>query len=165
MSTYGVSRPLDAAARLDGFSCGVESMDLWLTGRALANQEMGASRVYVICDDQGTVVAYYSLSAGSVLRMTVPRGRRHGAPDPVPILLIGRFAVDSRHHGLGLGASMLQDALVRCARLHREVAFMFVAVHPLDESAASFWRHHGFTETATKPSSVMLLDARHLTNL
>ena len=156
MSTYFAPEPLAAYHRIDGFTCGVESLDNWLTRRARTNSALGASRVFVVCDDTDTVVAYYSLSTGSIVRGTLPRDRRHGAPDPVPVLLIGRFAVASEHQGAGLGRSLLQDALARCARLLGEVAFMFVLVHPVDEAADAFWRRFGFRPAPTEEPMLLL---------
>jgi predicted N-acetyltransferase YhbS len=120
--------------------------------------------VFVVCDDSDTVVAYYSLSTGAVIRKDLPRVRRQGAPDPVPVLLIGRFAVATAHQGSGLGRSMLQDALARCVRLLDEVAFMFVLVHPVDDVANAFWRRFGFTPAPTD-EPMLLLPISGLSNL
>ncbi|MCL2463782.1 MAG: GNAT family N-acetyltransferase [Micrococcales bacterium] len=142
--------------RLDGFTCGVESLDDWLAQRARVNSAAGASRVFVVCDPVDRVVAYYSLSTGSIVRRALPRGSRQGAPEPVPVLLIGRFAVAGAHQGGGLGRSLLQDALLRCARLLDEVAFMFVLVHPVDERAEAFWRRSGFISAPTDEPMLLL---------
>lgn len=156
MSGYVAPEPLADHHRIDGFSCGVESLDDWLVKRARANSASGASRVFVVTDDSAAVVAYYSLSTGLIVRKTLPRDRPHGAPDPVPVLLVGRFAVAGTHQGGGLGRSLLQDALTRCARLLDEVAFMFVLVRPVDPSVDAFWRRFGFRPSPTGEPVLLL---------
>lgn len=156
MTVFLAPQPLADHHRLDDFRCGVESLDEWLVKRARANGVSGASRTFVVVDDADVVVGYYSLSTGSVLRRSVPRALRHGAPDPVPVLLIGRFAVSVDHQGEGLGRSMLQDALLRCARQSAQIGFMAVLVHPVDDDAERFWRRFGFVSARTEEPMLML---------
>lgn len=156
MTGFFAPEPLADQHTLDGFTCGVESLDDWLVKRARSNSVSGASRVFVVCDDSDTVVAYYSLSTGSIVRRALPRERRHGSPDPVPVLMIGRFAVARAHQGAGLGRSLLQDALIRSARLVTEVALMFVLVHPVDDDADRFWRRFGFGPAPTEEPMLLL---------
>lgn len=163
MSPLFAPEPLRDHHHLDGFRCGVDSLDEWLVRRARTNSASSASRVFVVPDDAGTVVAYYSLSTGSVLRDELPQPMRRATPQPVPVLLIGRFAVDGRYQGRGVGRSVLQDALVRCARLSREVGFMAVLVHPVDEKADAFWQRFGFLPAPTQ-EPMLLLPTAHLTD-
>jgi len=156
VSAVFAPEPLAPRHRVDGFKCGVDSLDQWLQTRARANSAAGASRVFVAYDESDAVIAYHSLSTGSILRRTVPRARRQGTPDPVPVLLIGRFAVAVAHQGKGIGRSLLQDALQRCLRLLDEVAFMFVLVHPVDDTADRFWRRFGFTPAPTEEPMLLL---------
>ncbi len=156
MSRFFAPEPLADHHRIDSFTCGVESLDDWLVKRARANSASGASQVFVATDRTDAVVAYYSLSTGSIIRKTLPRERRHGSPDPVPVLLIGRFAVSTDHQGEDLGRSLLRDALIRCGRLLDEVAFMFVLVHPVDARADSFWRKFGFIPAPTDKPMLLL---------
>jgi len=161
VTEYLVPGPLSDEHRLDGFACGTESLDRWLVERARANMRTGASRTFVVTDGSSDVVAYYALSTGSVSRTATPRTHRHGAPQPVPVLLIGRFAVATAHQGAGLGHSLLQDALTRCARLSIHAGFMFVLVHPVDDAAETFWRRFGFIAAPTE-ERVLLLPTSHL---
>ncbi|WP_340696872.1 GNAT family N-acetyltransferase [Cellulosimicrobium funkei] len=154
--SFFAPEPLGDHHQLDGFTCGVESLDDWLVKKARTNSASGASRVFVVCDDQDTVVAYYSLSTGAVVRRDLPRKFRQGTPDPVPVLLIGRFAVASNHQKEGLGYSMAQDALLRCERLLNEVAFMFVMLHPVNDAADTWWRRNGFISAPTEEPMLLL---------
>ncbi|MCL1800036.1 MAG: GNAT family N-acetyltransferase [Promicromonosporaceae bacterium] len=148
--------PLNHEHDLLHFHSGKPAIDNWLRNRALGNSNSGASRTFVVTDDSGRVVAYYSLSAGSVVRGEIPRTFRHGSPEPVPVMLIGRFGVDQAVQGKGIGYSMLQDALIRCSRLRAEVGFMFVMVHPIDDDAARFWIKFGFRPAPTVEPMLLL---------
>jgi GNAT superfamily N-acetyltransferase len=156
VTPFFAPEPLGEGHLLDEFESGVASLDDWLVRRARANADVGASQTFVVTDDAGAVVAYYALSMGSILRAAVPRAARQGAPHPVPVLLIGRFAVARRAQGQGVGRSLLQDALARCARLADEVGFMFVLVHPVDDSADAFWRRFGFVSAPTDEPMLLL---------
>jgi GNAT superfamily N-acetyltransferase len=160
--TFFVPEPLADRHHLGDFSCGVGSLDQWLRRRAHANSGSGASRVFVVCTEADVVVAYYSLSTGSVLRDVLPAALRRNTPQPIPILLIGRFAVDRRFQQQGLGRSLLQDVLERCARLSQEVGFMAILVHPAGEQATAFWRRFGFVPAPTQ-EPMLLLPTAHLT--
>lgn len=129
---------------IDDFTCGVDSVDFWLTRHASRNMTIGASRVFVVADDDKRIVGYYCLSNGSILREKLPHSRRHGTPALAPVLLIGQFGVDTRYQGRGIGYSMLRDALMRCARVSLDTGFMFILVHPDGEDAFWFWTKFSF---------------------
>src|SRR5260370_31460589 len=84
---------LTAAHDLSAFDSGVPDLDDWLRKRALANEETGASRTYVVCAG-GRVVGYYALATGGVAQARAPGRVRRNMPDPVPVMILGRLAVD-----------------------------------------------------------------------
>ncbi len=143
--------PLDAAHLREDFDCGVETLDDWLRRRALANHASGASRVYVATDESRRVAGYYALSAASIaLTAATPRLRRN-MPDPIPMALIGRLAVDRRWRGRGVGAGLLQDALGRIAAAAQVLGVRGVFVHALSDEAATFYRRYGFEPAPGEP--------------
>jgi GNAT superfamily N-acetyltransferase len=148
--------PLDARHKLDSFTSGVTSVDSWLTEHAVRNHSSGASRVFVAADDTGNVFAYYSLSAGSILRNDLPRAQRRGTPSTIPVVLLGQFGVDQHYQGRGIGATILQDALMRCARVAQDAGFMFVLVHPDGDEAEGFWKRFGFVPAPTVEPALIL---------
>lgn len=105
--------PLSDLHRLEQFSCGEASLDLWLRQRARGNEASGASRTYVVCDTGMEVKAYYSLSACSIAHAFSTASMRRNMPDPIPMLLLGRLAVDRGLQGSGVGSSLLRDAVIR----------------------------------------------------
>ena len=112
--------PLTDTHRLDSFHCTESNLEIWLKQRALKNQLDGASRTFVVCEGEA-VVGYYCLSAGSVSRNDVPGGIRRNMPEPIPVVVLGRLAVDSRWMGKGLGRGMLKDAVLRTAGIAQQL--------------------------------------------
>ena len=88
--------PLTASHRLDDFECGEAALDDWLKRRALANQSSGASRTFVVTDQDGRVRGYYAMAAGAVSHQLATSGVRRNMPDPVPVMVLARLAVDRR---------------------------------------------------------------------
>lgn len=105
--------PLGDTHVLDGFTCGVTSLDDWLKRQARANQALGASRTYVVADETQRVMGYYCLASGALALNEAPTGLRRNMPDPIPMALLGRLAVDGAMQAQGLGAALLRDAVER----------------------------------------------------
>ncbi|MBQ7608632.1 MAG: hypothetical protein IJU76_11780 [Desulfovibrionaceae bacterium] len=94
------------------FHCGEPALDAWLKNRALKNEAGGASRTYVItCGND--VVGYYSLAVGSVSHVLVPGRIRRNMPDPIPVMLLARLAVDTLIQKRGIGRALLRGAILR----------------------------------------------------
>ncbi len=146
---------LTGAHRLEEFRCGEPALDEWLQRHALNNQQSGASRTFVIAD-QDRVIGYYALAAGSVTRTDAPPRLRRNMPDPIPVAVLGRLAVDERWQQAGLGASLLKDALLRCRAAAVEIGFVAVLVHALSENAKAFYQRAGFLESPIHPLTLVL---------
>lgn len=122
------------------------SLDEWLRSRALASEGLSA-RTYVICtaDRPNVVVGYHAITTAMEQRAVLPTARpRRGQPDHVPLLLLGRLAVDARYQGMGLGTDLLADALRRCLAASEIAGVRAVVAHAIDEAAAIFYERHGF---------------------
>lgn len=144
---YHPTARIAAVHRVEAFACGKPPLDSWLRERALAN-EGRASRTYVVVaasgPQAGQVVAYYTLATGSVALADVRRRDRHNLPDPVPVMVLGRLAVDRRHGGQGLAGSMLREALSRTLEVAAIAGVRFLLVHAIDDEAARFYLRYGF---------------------
>jgi len=140
---------------LDAFDCGAPSLDHWLKRRARGNLASGASRVYVVCRND-TVVGYYALAAGAVERDKAPNKVRRNMPSPVPVIILGRLAVDRREQGGGIGAALLRDALLRALNASHEIGAAAVLVHALNDQAKAFYLEHGFIESPIEALVLML---------
>lgn len=152
-----VSRPelLEAGHRVEEFSCGEPSLDEWLKRRALKNQASGASRTFDVCVGN-SVAGYYSLSAGAIGHEAAPKGMRRNMPDPLPVLLLGRLAVDSRYHNQGLGKALLRDAMLRAVHVAGETGVFAILVHAISEPAKRFYLSCGFVESPLQPMTLMM---------
>src|SRR5216684_3961890 len=97
---------------LSRFQCGEPALDGWLRRRALQNEESGASRTYVVCKEN-RVVGYYALAVGAVTHEDASGRVRRNMPDPVPVMVLGRLAVDQTARGRDIGRGLLRDAILR----------------------------------------------------
>lgn len=149
-------QPLSATHGLEGFSCGEPSLDDWLLRRALLNQTTGASRTFVVTDESGQVLAYYALAAGAVSHQDSPGSVRRNMPDPVPVMVLARLAVDQRLQGQQVGGALLQDALRRAVSVAQNIGVRALLVHALNERARQFYSHYGFVPSPANPMTLML---------
>ncbi|WP_261640285.1 GNAT family N-acetyltransferase [Erwinia mallotivora] len=149
--------PLDSSHILSAFNCGEDSLDEWLKNRGLKNQSGGAARTFVICREQcSEVVGFYSLATGSVTHAIATGGIRRNMPDPIPVIILARLAVDVSFHGTGLGADLLHDAIMRIHRVAENIGVRAVMVHALSAAAKQFYLHHGFTPSTTQKNTLFL---------
>lgn len=112
---------------------------------------MDSARTFVVVR-AGQVVAYTSLTMGSVQRSDAPARLVRGLPGyPVGMVLIARLAIDRTEQGAGLGKRLLADTLRMAVLAGESVAARLIAVDAIDEQAARFYRQHGFTETLDHP--------------
>lgn len=135
--------PLQARHNLAQFECGKPPLDQWLRSHAMAN-EGKSSRTFVLCDDGNIVLAYYTLATGSVARTEMPRRIRHDLPNPVPVMVLGRLAIDRRCQGLKLGAALLREAMLRTLRVSEQAGVRALVVHAIDDEAIAFYTRYGF---------------------
>ncbi len=148
--------PLTATHFLDGFECGEKALDEWLKRRAMSNQLSGASRTFVVADQNSRVYGYYAMAAGAVAHQMATSSVRRNMPDPVPVLVLARLAVDHKAQGIKLGASLLQDAVNRAVVVSQNAGVRALLVHVLHERAKKFYEHYGFQESPQHPMTLML---------
>lgn len=153
-------QPLTAAHRLDDFQCTETILDDWLQRRALANQDSGASRTFVVADQDGRVYGYYALAAGAVAHRTTSAIMRRNMPDPIPVMVLARLAVDQNAQGQQLGGALLRDAVERTVSVARHAGVRALLVHALHERAKAFYEHYGFAASPVDPL-VLLLRISH----
>ena len=152
----GAPEPLGQHHRLAGFGCGEPSLDDWLLKRAAPNQMLGASRTFVVADGSGQVFGYYALATGAVAHEQATGAIRRNMPDPIPVMVLARLAVDRQAQGLQLGGALLRDAVLRCTRVAQDAGVRALLVHALHDRAAQFYRHYGFQPSPTHAMTLML---------
>lgn len=144
--------PLSAEHVLDGFFCGEPVLDEWLKRRALANQ---ASRTFVVTNPERQVMGYYALARGAVVPVDAA-GARRNMPEPIPVLVLGRLAIDQRAQGMKLGAALLKDAVNRSMTVSQNAGVRALLVHALNERAKYFYLRYGFSVSPADSMTLML---------
>jgi GNAT superfamily N-acetyltransferase len=147
--------PLATDHELGSFNSGMSPLDDWLKRRARQNEAGGASRTFVIAEGR-RVVGYYSLAAGSVLHAAATGRVRRNMPDPVPVALLGRLAIDKGWQGRGLGAALLRDAVLRVIGAAEMIGVRALLVHAISEEAKGFYERWGFRPSAVEPMTLMI---------
>lgn len=137
------------------FDSGVPALDDWLRRRALANEGAGGSRTYVVCAGR-RVVGYYALATGGVAQATATGRVRRNMPDPVPVMVLGRLAVDRAYRGRGIGVGLLRDAILRTLQAAEFGGIRAILVHAISEDAKRFYERHGFVESPIAPMTLMI---------
>ena len=157
MAELTLSAPalLNDGHSLENFDCGEASLNEWLRRKARSNQISGASRTYVI--SQGScVVGYYCLSSGALAAAASPGSLRRNMPDPIPMTILGRFAIDRTIQGQGFGVALLQDAVLRAGHAAEIIGVRGILVHALSEEARQFYLKYGFQTTPGAPMTLVL---------
>jgi GNAT superfamily N-acetyltransferase len=156
MQALSAPQPLGTHHRLTEFDCGEPSLDDWLRRRALTNHLSGASRTFVVTDLDGVVRGYYALAAGALAHEMATSAVRRNMPDPLPVMVLARLAVDRRAQGGRVGAALLQDAVLRSQGVARNAGVRALLVHALHERAWQFYAHYGFQASPVHPMTLML---------
>ena len=150
--------PLDAGYDRSQFDCGVPALNLYLRNYALQNQKRGIVRNYVTSHaDSKIIAAYYSLVYASLDQKRLPAKLIKGLGKyDIPIMLLARLAVDQRDQGKGLGKALLKDAVLRTLQAAEIAGLKLLLVHAKDETAADFYRKHGFEPVLDDPLKLFL---------
>ncbi|MCT8999486.1 GNAT family N-acetyltransferase [Chelativorans intermedius] len=153
--TLSAPVPLDVHHDLKTFASGVESLDNWLRHRALKNQATGASRTFVACDGH-RVLAFYALASSAVTVDAAPGRFRRNMPDPIPVVMLGRLAVDQSQQGRGFGRALVQDAGRRVIQAADIIGVRGILVHALSTEAKAFYERIGFEPSPFDPMTLMV---------
>jgi len=154
LGRISVPQKLSPDHDLSHFHCGEPILDDWLRRRALANEESGASRTYVVCEGN-RVVGYYALAAGAVSHAGAPGRVRRNMPDPVPVMVLGRLAVDESLQGQDIGRGLLRDAVLRVVQAADIAGVRAILVHAISERAKQFYEKQGFIPSPLDPLTLM----------
>ena len=155
--------PLADLHELNDFFSGVPSLDDWLKRRARANQLSGASRTFVVIENHN-VVGYYALASGAIAAPSSVGRFRRNMPDPIPVAVLGRLAIDRSWQGKGLGRALFRDCALRVAHAADTIGIRGIVVHAISDQAKAFYLALGFDPSPAEPMTLMvtLADIRHL---
>jgi GNAT superfamily N-acetyltransferase len=147
--------PISTNHQIGDFTSGVVSLDAWLKRRALANQASGAARTFVVCEAD-KVISYYALASGSVTVAGAPGRFRRNMPDPIPVVVLARLAVDRAYHGRGLGRALVRDAAGRVVHAADAIGIRGIVVHAISDDAKAFYLALGFEPSPIEPMTLMI---------
>lgn len=153
--TLSIPEPLADHHELAEFHSGVLELDDWLHRRARANQAGGASRMFVVCE-ANRVVAYYALASGAVRQPEAPGRFRRNMPDPIPVAVLGRLAIDQSYQGRGIGRALVRDAGLRLINAAEILGIRGVLVHAISDDARAFYEAVGFLPSPSDPMILMV---------
>ncbi|MGD0233498.1 MAG: GNAT family N-acetyltransferase [Syntrophorhabdales bacterium] len=148
--------PLDQAHDRSTFNSGSEALDCYFRERVTQDIRRRVTACFVARSSDGRIAGYYTLASASVFLGDLPAKLIKKLPryPSVPAVRMGRLAVDQAFKGRGLGSALLADALTRVVR--SEIAAYALIVDAKDNTAADFYRHHGFLEIAAEPLTLFL---------
>ncbi len=153
--TLSAPEPLADAHELTEFNSGVPSLDDWLRRRARANQASGATRTYVVAGGH-RVVAYYAIASSGIATASAPGRFRRNMPDPIPVAVLGRLAIDIEWQGRGLGRALVRDCAARVAHAADTIGIRGIVVHAISERAKAFYLAIGFEPSASDGMTLMM---------
>ncbi len=157
MANQGVNPPekINPCHQVDQFDCGNIQLNNWLKHRAFKNEIQGASRTYVVTFEN-VVVAYYCLANGAIAQTLCTGKVKRNMPDPIPVMIIGRLAVDQNWQGKGIGKALLRDAILRTLQASEIAGIRAILVEAISEEAKQFYEKCGFTISPIAPMTLMI---------
>ena len=128
------------------FDCGYESLNVFLQKYALQNDRNNSSRTYVsICETTKKIAGYYTLTYGSISHTEATRKVKKQMPNyPIPVIILARLAVSNEFKQLGVGKSLLKDALLRTMQASDIAGLRAIIAHAKDIKAKNFYLKYGF---------------------
>jgi GNAT superfamily N-acetyltransferase len=155
---YRGPAPLTAEHDLRGLLGGAAALAQWLRRYALVNQASGSARTYLVTPAVGgRVGGYDAIASGAVAPTQTTAPVAKTMPQPVAVLLLGRLAVDQGEHGRGLGASLVQDAIVRTLHVADQVGVRALLAHAANKQAAALYARFDLEPSPTDPLHMLLL--------
>ena len=148
--------PINENHKLEYFSCGIPSLDSWLKTKARRNENARASRTYVLCNQGNDVIGYYALATGALSPEQAPRKVKRNMPNPIPVMVLGRLAIDEHYQGQGLGDALLRDAILRILQAADIAGIKAIVVHAISEQAKQYYSARSFIESPSNPMTMIL---------
>ena len=138
-----------------------ESSRSIMSSRAVSTE---CGTTYVVTEG-GRVVAFHALANGAVAHKDVSAKTKRNMPDPIPVMVLARLAVDSAYQKQGLGSALLKDALLRTIAAAQIAGIRAMLLHAMSDDAKRFYARAGFHECPVDPMMMMITLAEVEKNL
>ncbi|MET3878835.1 GNAT family N-acetyltransferase [Chitinophaga sp. OAE865] len=137
---------LDSRHKKALFCCGKPSLDTYLHTQAKQDVGRKVAACFVLEGEDGVIKGYYTLSSDAIKRESLPETTKKKLPTykDLPVILLGRLAIDGQFARQGFGKLLLLDALKKSYETSNVVGAIAVVVDPLDEEARIFYENYGF---------------------
>jgi GNAT superfamily N-acetyltransferase len=147
--------PINEQHNIQGFNSGEESLDVWFKTKAIKNQKANASRTYVASDNE-RVIAYYVLASSSVDGSSATGRFKRNMPNPVPVVILGRLAIDLAYQNKGIGRALVRDAGFRVIQAAETIGIRGLLVQAISTKAIDFYTKLGFDSSLIDPMTLMV---------
>ncbi len=129
---------------ISSFDCGNHALNEYLKKYAKQDVNRYLAKCFLATSNDNTLIGYYTLSSLSMLVDDIPQELiSYKLPyRQIPMVLLGRLAVDKRFQGQGFGSELLVDAMKKV--LDSPIGAFAILVRPKDENAKNFYAYHGF---------------------
>lgn len=151
--------PIEKKLNREQFDCGYPVLNEYLKKYALQNhkKEIAKTIVATPLSEPLQIDGYYTASASSIdFEFFPPTYQKRLPAYPLPVMLIGKLAVDTRVQGQGLGEELLVDALNRAVKASSEIGIFAVRVDAIDSKAQEFYLKYEFIRFQSQPLSLFL---------
>jgi GNAT superfamily N-acetyltransferase len=138
------------------FDCGTTALSEWLQTKALRNQHARSSRTWIVLNGR-LVVAFYVSSTAVLMRSHATKRAARNQPDPLPAVLLGRLAVDTKYQGCGLAAALLKHFVLKSLEIAEITGVRLLLIHAKNDIARRFYARHGFEPSPIDDLTLMLL--------
>lgn len=152
---YFPPEPLNEKHDVSHFDSKNNVLDHWLKNRAVKNEKRNATRTFVLQKDN-KVIGYYSLAVGSIQHIETPSSFKRNMPDPIPVMILGRLAIDKNFQNKGLGSALLKDAALKTLQISKTAGIKAMIVHAINQKALQFYQARGFTASPINRKTLMI---------
>ena len=138
------------------FSCGNPALDQFLHAfaRKYSERGLGVTWVAISRDAPTRIEGYYTLAMSALLADELQSSRIRLTR--IPVVLLGRLAVDTRSQGSGLGTHLLMHALQTAFHLSQLIGVHAILVDPLNEHVTRWYTRYGFMPLPGAPDRLFL---------
>ncbi len=95
-------------------------------------------------------------SLPAVKQPEAPGRFRRNMPDPIPVAVLGRLAIDQSYQGRGIGRALVRDAGLRLLNAAEILGIRSVLVHAISDDARAFYEAVGFLPSPSDPMMLMV---------
>lgn len=144
---YSMVVPFAKSQQRTQFDCGVEELNRYLQQQISQDAKRNIAAPFVLLDEDN-IIGFYTLSASAVNVGDLPESVAKKLPKYplIPVVLLGRLAIDKNYQRKGLGDFLLMDALKRSLHSSQQIAAMAIVVDAINAAAENFYQQYGFQE-------------------